>query len=92
MTSTYYPTHTRMGAWLVGVILGYILHDLKGKSVRIPKVLRPELKFLNVTIFNSDFYWCWLVNCNWNNAFDSIRNLFYATTGLSRNRSGERIL
>lgn len=38
MITTYYPTHTRMGAWLVGVLLGYILHNLKGESIRVPKV------------------------------------------------------
>lgn len=38
MYETYYPTHTRMGAWLVGVLLGYILHNSKGKSMTIPKV------------------------------------------------------
>lgn len=38
MIKTYYPTHTRMGAWLVGVLLGYVLHNLKEKSIKLPKV------------------------------------------------------
>lgn len=38
MLKTYYPTHTRMGAWFVGVLLGYMLHNLKGKSIKVPKV------------------------------------------------------
>lgn len=38
MVKTYYPTHIRMGAWLVGVLLGYILHNFKGKSIKIPTV------------------------------------------------------
>lgn len=31
----YYPTHTRMGAYLVGVTLGYILHRTKDRNVSI---------------------------------------------------------
>lgn len=38
MKLTYYPTHTRMGAWFVGVLLGYLLHANRNKpSVVIPK-------------------------------------------------------
>lgn len=39
MEKTYYPTHSRIGAWLVGVILGYMLHFGKGKVKQLPKLL-----------------------------------------------------
>ncbi|KAG4075102.1 hypothetical protein HA402_013497 [Bradysia odoriphaga] len=39
LVKTYYPTHTRMGAWLEGVLLGYLLYKLKGKSIKLPKIL-----------------------------------------------------
>lgn len=35
---TYFPTHIRMGAWLVGVICGYILFNLRGKRMSVPLV------------------------------------------------------
>lgn len=35
----YYPTHIRMGAWLIGVILGYILHSTKQRIVRLSKTV-----------------------------------------------------
>lgn len=38
MELVYYTTHCRMGAWLVGVVLGYALHGMRGKSVKISKV------------------------------------------------------
>lgn len=38
MHLAYYPTHCRMGAWLIGVYAGYVLHSIRGKSVIIPKV------------------------------------------------------
>lgn len=38
MKDTYYPTHTRMGAWFVGVMLGYISHNTKEKSLNLSKV------------------------------------------------------
>ncbi|XP_055643556.1 nose resistant to fluoxetine protein 6-like [Toxorhynchites rutilus septentrionalis] len=39
MKLTYFPTHTRMGAWLIGVILGYILHHTKNRRVLLPKAI-----------------------------------------------------
>lgn len=42
---TYVPTHTRMAPWLIGVIFGYIMFHLKGKTVSIPRV-RHKLKLL----------------------------------------------
>lgn len=38
MIYIYYPTHTRMGSWFVGVILGYILYRTKFTKISIPKV------------------------------------------------------
>lgn len=35
---TYMPTHTRYGAWVIGVLLGYIMHHTKIKRVSIPNV------------------------------------------------------
>ncbi|KAL9695964.1 hypothetical protein quinque_015249 [Culex quinquefasciatus] len=34
----YLPTHTRMGAWFVGLFLGYVLHRIKRRTIVIPKV------------------------------------------------------
>uniref|UniRef100_A0A8D7ZYQ8 Nose resistant to fluoxetine protein 6 n=1 Tax=Culex pipiens TaxID=7175 RepID=A0A8D7ZYQ8_CULPI len=34
----YLPTHTRMGAWFVGLILGYVLHRIKRKPIQIPTI------------------------------------------------------
>ncbi|XP_001656258.2 nose resistant to fluoxetine protein 6 [Aedes aegypti] len=34
---TYLPTHTRMGAWLIGVITGYVLYRTKNSFVRLDK-------------------------------------------------------
>lgn len=38
MELTYYPTHTRMTPWLVGVILAYILFKTKDKRITMNKV------------------------------------------------------
>lgn len=35
---TYAPTHTRFGAWGVGIIYGYILHATKLKRVQLSNV------------------------------------------------------
>lgn len=39
MAKVYFPTHTRMGAWLVGILLGYFMHNFKQyNQQRIPLV------------------------------------------------------
>lgn len=38
MRYIYYATHTRMGSWLIGVILGYILHTTKYSKTVLSKV------------------------------------------------------
>lgn len=40
MQKIYFKTYTRMGVWFVGVILGYILHNLRFKvqNIKIAKV------------------------------------------------------
>lgn len=40
MKKIYYPTHTRMGAWLVGVVLGYILHSYRGIEIHLSKLMK----------------------------------------------------
>lgn len=86
MTTTYYPTHIRMGAWLVGVLLGYILHNLKGKSIKVPKVrlfvkLKNEHNFTSSHL-NLDIHCNRLVHCNRSNSFHNLWNLLSATTRL----------
>ncbi|XP_063703745.1 nose resistant to fluoxetine protein 6-like [Culicoides brevitarsis] len=34
----YYPTHIRMGAYIVGLMLGYILFTLKNRQIRLPRL------------------------------------------------------
>lgn len=38
MELTYYPTHTRAGAWLIGVMLAFAMHERRGRNVIIAKV------------------------------------------------------
>lgn len=38
MEQEYYTTHCRMGTWLVGVTLGYVLNALQGTTVKMSKV------------------------------------------------------
>jgi hypothetical protein len=34
----YYPTHTRMGPYLIGLLTGYVMHGFKDKTVHIKRV------------------------------------------------------
>lgn len=40
MEKIYYATHTRMGAWLVGIILGYILNKTRETEIQISKTYK----------------------------------------------------
>jgi Acyltransferase family len=37
MKQVYYPTHIRMHAWLVGIIVGYILHQTKHRRFQLSR-------------------------------------------------------
>lgn len=37
MKKTYFTTHTRYGAWMIGILLGYLLHNIKGKNVTLTR-------------------------------------------------------
>lgn len=50
MEKVYMPTHTRMGAWLVGVLLGYQMFKLRGKRANLSKVILIFLINLKWTI------------------------------------------
>lgn len=39
MALTYQPTHTRMGAWLVGVIVGFVFYQTKHRRVVMSKAV-----------------------------------------------------
>lgn len=63
MSLVYYTTHCRMGAWLVGVYAGYVLHSIRGKSVIIPKVIcfSPEIyTFITICCLRPDLGSDWL--------------------------------
>lgn len=46
----YNPTHARMGPWLVGIMLGYILYTYKDKTIRISKRLNAFLWILSLSV------------------------------------------
>lgn len=47
---TYYPTHIRYSPWLIGVMFGYIMLELrKLRKVHIPKVFFSKLLLIEVT-------------------------------------------
>lgn len=49
----YLPTHARMGSWLVGIVLGYILHSFKNKPIKISKRLNAFLWVMILSILTS---------------------------------------
>lgn len=49
----YNATHARMGPWLVGIVLGYILHTFKDKTVLISKRLNAVLWVLSLSVLIS---------------------------------------
>ncbi|KAJ6633818.1 Nose resistant to fluoxetine protein 6, partial [Pseudolycoriella hygida] len=46
----YFPTHLRLGAWVIGIMLGYIMHHMKAKKVKINKYLDAALWILSISV------------------------------------------
>lgn len=44
----YYPTHIRMGAWLVGVMIGYQLYKIRNKKTVINKTVDVVMWVLSI--------------------------------------------
>lgn len=38
MKITYYPTHMRMGAWIVGILSAYLMHRVRDRRIVLSKV------------------------------------------------------
>ena len=34
----YTPTHGRIDSWMMGILVGYIMHTIEGKTIKLPKV------------------------------------------------------
>lgn len=49
---SYQTTHCRMGAYIIGVLLGYFLFRTNGKKIPIPKVKKPYTYIVHVYKFN----------------------------------------
>ncbi|CAO1362003.1 unnamed protein product [Diamesa serratosioi] len=47
----YYPTHIRMGAWLVGVMVGYQLYKIRNKKTVINKTVDIVMWILSIGTF-----------------------------------------
>jgi peptidoglycan/LPS O-acetylase OafA/YrhL len=46
----YYPTHTRVGPWFIGMTLGYILHKSKGKKIHLNPIVDALMWILSLSI------------------------------------------
>lgn len=46
MRLTYFPTHTRMTPWIIGIMFAYILHRQKDKRVNF-NIVRWSLHFVS---------------------------------------------
>lgn len=46
----YFPTHLRIGVWVVGIMLGYVMYQTRGRRVKIPKAFNIALWGLSLTI------------------------------------------
>lgn len=69
MRITYYPTHVRMGAWIVGILFGYFMHNIRGRRVVMPKVrlssliFAQRIRYHNILLVPQKIVWLgWIVS------------------------------
>lgn len=55
MELTYYPTHTRMAPWLIGMIFAYILFNTRDKRVHFTKVRSFQINNIRSLRMNYNF-------------------------------------
>lgn len=67
----YFATHTRAGAWLVGILLGFIMNNFRGQTLKIPHV-RVCHKIPILYSNNFHFYSQIIVLLGWTIALGSI--------------------
>lgn len=46
----YFPTHARLGPWMLGIFLGFILHKFKNKKIEISKKLNTTLWIISLSL------------------------------------------
>lgn len=64
-TVTYYPTHIRIGAWLIGVLLGYILHNIKDKKLNLSPILVASCWIICLTSISAIVFGIYTMNQEW---------------------------
>lgn len=52
----YFPTHSRAGPWFVGIILGYYLFTIQGKTIAISKFLNGFMWIFSLSVLFSTVY------------------------------------
>lgn len=83
MELTYYPTHTRMGAWLIGVLLGYALHNYRGRRAIIPKVTRNNI-IIKFSIYFFFFFLQIWVSISWGLALATLLGVVFGNYPLQQ--------
>lgn len=47
----YYPTHARMGPWLIGMTLGYILYQNRQQKIQLNPIFNAVMWIVSLTVF-----------------------------------------
>lgn len=99
MNLTYYPTHIRMGAWIVGILTGYILHRIRDRRIILSRVccshiclqIQYSIHHCN-HFFLADCVVCGLVCCIGHGFWGGFRQLSTTAVGQQKHTSGWRPL
>lgn len=73
----YSPTHARIGPWLVGMMLGFVLHKLKHQSVEISRRLNAFLWLVSLSTLSAVVLLCQPFNQKLDNQTNLTANAFF---------------
>lgn len=73
----YYATHGRLGPWLIGIVLGFILHKFKGKDVKLSKGINSLLWTLCLIVLTTIVVLAQPLNQRIDNRTSLLSNAFY---------------
>jgi peptidoglycan/LPS O-acetylase OafA/YrhL len=73
----YFPTHARFGPWMLGITLGYILHQTRNKKIQISKTLNSTLWIVSLSMLATVMLTTFPISQINNNETSQVSNAIY---------------
>lgn len=77
ITWIYFPTHARLGPWMIGITLGYILFKLRGKKVEMSGAVNAAMWITAFSVLSAIMAISFPMSNSYNNQTELLANAFF---------------